>query len=45
MFLTASAISPKVLKELIGVGSVSNARIEAVDRGLVIVLRAGMNEL
>jgi hypothetical protein len=44
MFSTANAISPKVLKELIGVGSVSHARIEAIDRGLVIVLRAGMNE-
>ena len=41
---TAGVVSPKILKELIAVGSVSSARVEFGGKGLVIVLRAGMNE-
>lgn len=41
---TASVIAPKILKELIAVGAVSAARVEFGDKGLVIVVRAGMNE-
>lgn len=39
-----SSVAPKVLKELIAAGSVTAARVEAGDKGLVIVVRAGMNE-
>ncbi|BCT69527.1 ParC family partition-associated protein [Nitrosospira sp. NRS527] len=41
---TASVIEPKVLKELIAAGSVTSARVESGDKGLVIVVRIGMNE-
>ena len=41
---TASVVAPKILKELIAAGSVSSARVESADKGLVIVVRAGMNE-
>ena len=41
---TASVVAPKVLKELIAAGSVSAARVEPGDKGLLIVVRAGMNE-
>jgi len=41
---TASAVAPKVLKELIAAGSVSAARVEPGDKGLLIVVRAGMYE-
>lgn len=41
---TASVVAPKVLKELIAAGSVTSARVESSDKGLVIVVRAGMNE-
>ena len=41
---TASVVAPKILKELIAAGSISSARVEAGDKGLVIVVRAGMNE-
>lgn len=45
MFLTnASVVAPKILKELIAAGSVSSARVESADKGLLIVVRAGMNE-
>lgn len=39
-----SAVTPKVLKELIAAGSVSTARVEPGDKGLLIIVRAGMNE-
>lgn len=39
-----TVVAPKVLKELIAAGSVTAAQVEAADQGLVIVLRAGMNE-
>jgi hypothetical protein len=41
---TASVVAPKILKELIAAGSVSAARVEPGDKGLLIVVRAGMNE-
>ena len=41
---TAGVVSPKILKELIAVGSVTSARVEFGGKGLVIVVRAGMNE-
>ncbi len=41
---TASVVAPKVLKELIAAGSVSAARVEPGDKGLLILVRAGMNE-
>lgn len=41
---TASVVLPRVLKELVAAGVVSDARVEPEDRGLVIVLRAGVNE-
>ena len=41
---TASVVAPKVLKELIAAGSVSAARVEPGDKGLLIVVRAGMHE-
>ena len=41
---TASVIAPKVLKELIAAGSVTSARVESGDKGLMIVVRVGMNE-
>lgn len=45
MFLTnASVVAPKILKELIAAGSVNSARVEAGDKGLVIIVRAGLNE-
>ena len=41
---TATVVAPKVLKELIAAGSVSAARVEPGDKGLLIIVRAGMNE-
>lgn len=41
---TATVVPPKILKELIAAGSVSSARVESGDKGLVIVVRAGMND-
>ncbi len=41
---TASVFEPKVLKELIAAGSVTSAHVESGDKGLVIVVRVGMNE-
>lgn len=41
---TIRVVTPKILKELIAAGSVTSARVEAGDKGLVIVVRAGMNE-
>jgi hypothetical protein len=41
---TASVVAPKVLKELIAAGSVTSARVESGDKGLMIVVRVGMNE-
>lgn len=40
----ASVVEPKVFKELVAAGSVSSARVESGDKGLVIVVRAGLNE-
>jgi hypothetical protein len=41
---TASMVATKVLKELVAAGSVTSARVESGDKGLVIVVRIGMNE-
>jgi len=41
---TVNVISPKTFKELIAAGSILSARVEVTDKGIVIVLRAGMNE-
>ncbi|KIO48653.1 ParC family partition-associated protein [Nitrosospira sp. NpAV] len=41
---TAKVVEPKVLKELVAAGSVTSAHVESGDKGLVIVVRAGMNE-
>lgn len=41
---TASVVLPRILKELVAAGVVSDARVEPDDKGLVIVLRAGVNE-
>ena len=40
----SSEVAPRVLRELAAAGSVSSALVKAGDRGLVIVLRVGMNE-
>ena len=40
----ASLVTPKILKELIAAGSVTDVRVEPGDKGLVVVVRAGMNE-
>jgi len=42
MFPNASVVDPKVARELIAAGSVSNARVEAIPGGLVIVLQIGL---
>ena len=42
LMTTASVVAPKILKELIAAGSVSAARVEPGDKGLL--MRAGMNE-
>ena len=41
---TASVVTSNVLKELIAAGSVTSARVESGDKGLMIVVRIGMNE-
>lgn len=41
---TVSVIAPNVLKELIAAGTVTSARVESGDKGLIIVVRVGMNE-
>ncbi|PHV09574.1 ParC family partition-associated protein [Chitinimonas sp. BJB300] len=41
---TTNIVSSAVLKELVAAGSVITARLEVADKGLVIVVRAGMNE-
>ena len=44
MFTTASVVEPKVAKELIAAGSISNARVEAIPGGLVIIFQVGMTD-
>lgn len=44
MMTSATLIEPRILKELIQAGAVSSARVEVADKGLVVVLRAGMND-
>jgi|SRR5450830_220206 hypothetical protein len=45
MISNASVISTPVLREFVGAGSVTSARIESAgDKGLFIVVRIGMNE-
>ncbi len=41
---TASVVLPRIMKELVAAGVVSDARVEPDDKGLVIVVRAGVNE-
>ncbi|SHM13770.1 hypothetical protein SAMN05216428_1158 [Nitrosospira sp. Nsp11] len=41
---TAHVVTPKVFKELIAAGLVTSARVESGDKGLVTVVRVGMNE-
>lgn len=41
---TTNMITTKVLKELVAAGSVTAARVESGDKGLVIVVHVGMNE-
>jgi len=37
-------VEPRVFRELVAAGSVTNVIVQGADKGLVIVLRVGLNE-
>lgn len=41
---TASLVLPRILKELVAAGAVSDARVEPYDKGLAVFVRVGANE-